>query len=62
MNLQYYFWWFRSVIPPRICDDIVKYGLSHQDNIATTGGLGQNRNLKENPLNKKEIIKNSLKK
>jgi PKHD-type hydroxylase len=55
MNLQYYYWYFKSAIPPRICDDIVKYGLKHQDDMAITGGLGRDRDLKKQPLNKKEI-------
>jgi PKHD-type hydroxylase len=55
MNLATYYWWFKSAIPPRICDDIVKYGLRHKDDMAITGGLGRNRNLQKQPLNKKEI-------
>jgi len=55
MNLQYYYWWFKAAIPPRICDDIVKYGLRHQDGVAVTGALGRDRDLKKQPLNKKEI-------
>jgi len=43
------------VIPPRICDDIVNYGLKHQDGMAITGGLGRDRDLKKQPLNKKEF-------
>ena len=55
MNLSNYYWWFKSVIPPRICDDIVNYGLKHQDGMAITGGLGRDRDLKKQPLNKKEF-------
>ena len=55
MNLATYYWWFKSAIPPRICDDIVNYGLKHKDDMAITGGLGRNRNLQKQPLNKKEI-------
>ena len=55
MNLATYYWWFKSAIPPRICDDIVKYGLKHEDGVAITGGLGRDRDLKKQPLNKKEI-------
>ena len=55
MNLEYSYWWFKAAIPPRICDDIIKYGLRHSDNVATVGGLGQDRDLKKQPLNKKEI-------
>ena len=55
MNLQYYYWFFKSAIPPRICDDIVRYGLQHKDDMAITGGLGRGRDLQKQPLNKKEI-------
>ena len=55
MNLQYYYWWFKSAIPPRICDDIINYGLTHKDGIAITGKLGHDRDLQKQPLNKKEI-------
>ncbi len=37
MNLQYYYWYFQSVIPPKICDDIIEYGKSQQEHIALTG-------------------------
>ena len=49
MNLTNYYWWFESVIPPRICDEIVRYGKQLQDRMAVTGGYG-NR-----PLNQKQI-------
>ena len=55
MNLTNYYWWFKSAIPPRICDDIVKYGLKQKEDVAITGGMGRNRDLKKQPLNKKEI-------
>ena len=49
MNLTNYYWYFQSAIPPRICDDIVKYGKQLQDQIAVTGGYGGKK------LNKKQI-------
>ena len=50
MNLANYYWYFKSAIPKRICDDIVRYGKSLQDRMGTTGGF-------EDPkkLNKKQI-------
>ena len=30
MNLKWYYWYFQGVIPPRICDDIVRYGKKQQ--------------------------------
>ena len=41
MNLHYYYWYFPSVIPHRICDDIIKYGKSQQEEIALTGQTEQ---------------------
>ena len=40
MNLTNYYWYFKSAIPERICDDIVKYGHQLQDQMAVTGGYG----------------------
>jgi len=37
MNLEYYYWYFQSAIPPKICDDIIEYGKSQQEQIALTG-------------------------
>ena len=49
MNLTNYYWYFQSAIPHRICDDIVKYGKSLQDQMAVTGGYGDKK------LNQKQI-------
>ena len=43
MNLQYYYWYFQSVIPPKICDDIIEYGKSQQEQIALTGDYDPNK-------------------
>ena len=61
MNLSSYYWWFKSAVPPRICDDIVNYGLKHEEDVAITGGLGRDRDLQKQPLNKRELkdLKNS---
>jgi len=45
MNLQHYYWYFKSAVPERICDDIVRYGKSLQDRMATTGGFGDPKTL-----------------
>jgi PKHD-type hydroxylase len=49
MNISNYYWYFTSAIPPRICDDIIKYGLSQAETMAKTGGYD---NIE---LTKKEI-------
>jgi len=45
MNLTNYYWYFKSAIPERVCDDIVKYGHQLQDQIAVTGGFGDVKKL-----------------
>ena len=49
MNLTNYYWYFQSVIPERICDDIVRYGKQLQDQMAVTGEYGHKK------LNTKQI-------
>ena len=45
MNLTNYYWYFKSAIPHRICDEIVRYGKQLQDGLATTGGYGDVKKL-----------------
>jgi len=48
MNLYYKYWYFQSVIPERICDDIVKYGHQMKDQMGITGEFRNKKlNLKE---------------
>ena len=49
MNLKNYYWYFKSVIPEHICDDIVKYGHQLQDQTAVTGGYN-NKKINTNQL------------
>ena len=57
MNISNYFWYFQSVIPPRICDLIVQYGKAEKNReiMAITGGYGRDRDLNKQPLTKDEI-------
>ena len=50
MNLTNYYWYFQSAVPPRICDEIVRYGKQLQDQLATTGGYGDSRKLSPQQL------------
>lgn len=40
MNLKWYYWYFQSVIPERICDDIVRYGKEQNKQVGLTGHAG----------------------
>ena len=57
MNISNYYWYFQSIIPPRICDLIVQYGKAQKKKQVTaiTGGLGRDRDLTKNPLTKEEL-------
>jgi PKHD-type hydroxylase len=37
MRYDYYYYYFKSVIPERLCDDIIKYGKSKNPSTAITG-------------------------
>jgi len=47
MNFDNYYWYFTSAIPPRLCDDIIKYGLSQTETMARTGGYGDKELTKD---------------
>ena len=47
MNLNNYYWYFKSAIPPKICDDIIEHGLSKSETMATIGGYGNKKLSKE---------------
>ena len=57
MNLSNYFWYFKSALTPRFCDEVIKYALSQKETMAITGGYGRGRNLDKKPLNKEEVKK-----
>ena len=48
MNLEYYYWYFQSAIPPKICDDIIEYGKSQQEQIALTGDYDPDKVSEDN--------------
>ena len=46
MNLFNYYYYFKSVLTPRFCDELLDYGKRHQEEIALTGGVEKDRDLK----------------
>ena len=44
MNLTNYFWYFKSALTSRFCDEVIKYALSKEESMARTGGF-DNKNL-----------------
>ena len=47
MELSNYFWHFKSAVPPKICDDIIKHGLSQTETMARTGDYGDEELTKD---------------
>jgi PKHD-type hydroxylase len=37
MQLQNYYYYFQSALTPRFCDELIKYGISQQEQLALTG-------------------------
>jgi PKHD-type hydroxylase len=56
MNFKSLYWYFTSVLTPRFCDDVIKYGLQQQEQPALTGRMGTHRDIKKDPLTKEEKL------
>ena len=55
MNLQNYYYYFQNALTPRFCDELVKYGIAQQEQLAITGGQTEKIN-KGKPLDDKDIV------
>jgi PKHD-type hydroxylase len=55
MNLQNYYYYFQSALTPRFCDELIKYGISQQEQLALTGDQTEKVN-KGKPLDDKDIV------
>ena len=62
MNLKNYYYYFKSALPTKLCDDIIRYGTAHNTETAITGGVGGDENLKADGSLKKSVLKNIQKK
>ena len=54
MNLTNYYYYFKEALTPRFCDEVIKYGIARQDQMALTGGQTEKVN-KGKPLEEKDI-------
>jgi len=54
MNLQNYYYYFKGVLTSRFCDELVKYGINQQEQIALTGNFKQ-ENLKKEIKDLKKV-------
>jgi len=51
MNLINHYWYFKDAIPHRVCDNIIKYGVSQNESLGLTGKFSKEKK----DLNKKQI-------
>ena len=54
MNLNNYYWWFKSALPHKLCDDIIKFALIKQEQLAITGGYDNKKLTKKDIKNLKK--------
>jgi PKHD-type hydroxylase len=54
MNLKNYYYYFQNALTPRFCDEVIKYGIAQQEEVAFTGGqtekIKEGKNLSEEDL------------
>ena len=48
MNIFNHYWYFKSALTPRFCDEVIAYANQQKETMAITGGYGSNRDLKKN--------------
>jgi PKHD-type hydroxylase len=54
MNLQNYYYYFKNALTPRFCDELIKYGIAQQEQLAITGGQSSKIN-EGKPLSEKDL-------
>ena len=52
MNLTNHYWYFQSALTPRFCDEVIRYGTAHEEQLALTGGFDKKDPKK---LNQEEL-------
>ena len=50
MNISNYYWYFKSALTSRFCDEVIAYANSQKEVMARTGGYGDKK------LNKQEVL------
>ena len=60
MNISNYYWYFKSALTPRFCDEVIKYGLQQKEGIARTGGFDKKELSKEDIKNIQRKRKSDL--
>ena len=59
MNLYNHYWYFKSALPAKLCDDIIRYGLLHKENLARTGNFNNDKELSNEEIKDLKRKRNS---
>ena len=43
MNISNYYWYFKSALTPKFCDDVIAYANQQKESMARTGGYDKKR-------------------
>ena len=60
MNISNYYWYFKSALTPKFCDDVIQYANAQKESIARTGGYNQKELSKEDIKNIQRKRKSDL--
>ena len=59
MNLENYYYYFQSALSPKLCDEIIKYGLEHQKQLALTGLVKDKSNPTSEEIKELSLLRKS---
>ena len=51
MNISNHYWYFKSALTPRFCDDVIEYALQQKEVLARTGDYDKKELSKEDVKN-----------
>ena len=60
MNISNYYWYFRSALTPKFCDDVIAYANKQKEVLARTGGYDNKELTKEDVKNIQRKRKSDL--
>ena len=60
MNISNYYWYFKSALTPRFCDEVIQYANAQKEVLARTGGYDKEKLSKEDVKNIQKKRKSDL--
>ena len=57
MNISNYYWYFKGVLTPKFCDDVIAYANQQKEVMARTGGYGDRKLKKRRSIRFKKKTK-----